>query len=83
MNKEYEKHFKWCTDNGIRIYPTPVSSANTGDYNIIVERNGIGSRGNMIFQDKPTNKNPSVWEQMRTLYRLIYEKESINQLNQE
>jgi hypothetical protein len=90
--KPEEIHFKWCTENGIRIYPVPVSNNYTGNYNIVVETNGTASKGNMIFNEKPTFKTieeqkgnkkvkktiiiPSVFQQIRTLYQLIYEKDS-------
>ena len=77
--KPEEIHFKWCTENGIRIYPVPVSTANTGNYHIVVERNGKASIGKLIFKNEPTKEQPSVWQQIRTLYKMIYEKESINQ----
>ena len=90
--KPEEIHFKWCTENGIRIYPVPVSDHFTGNYNIVVERNGKASKGNMVFNENPISKTieeeqgnkivkktivtPSVFQQIRTLYKLIYEKES-------
>ncbi|WP_324069069.1 MAG: hypothetical protein RSE15_00670 [Flavobacterium sp.] len=93
--KPEEIHFKWCTENGIRIYPVPVSASNTGNYHIVVERNGKASKGNLIFNEKPIAKvteevvrnkivkrtivTPSVSQQIRTLYKMIYEKESVNQ----
>ena len=77
--KPEEIHFKWCTENGIRIYPVPVSENYTGNYNIVVERNGKASKGSLIFKNEPTKEEPSVWQQIRTLYKMIYEKESINQ----
>ena len=91
--KPEEIHFKWCTENGIRIYPVPISEANTGNYHIVVERNGKASKGKLIFNEKPISKvieevirdkivkktivTPSVFQQIRTLYKMIYEKESI------
>lgn len=75
--KPEEIHFKWCTENGIRIYPVPISEANTGNYHIVVERNGKASKGKLIFKNEPTKDQPCVWQQIRTLYKMIYEKESI------
>jgi hypothetical protein len=93
--KPEEIHFKWCTENGIRIYPIPVSAANTGNFHIVVERDGEASKGKLIFNEKPIAKvieevvknktvkrtivTPSVSQQIRILYKMIYEKESINQ----
>lgn len=93
--KPEETHFKWCTENGIRIYPVPVSAAHTGNYHIIVERDGEASKGSLIFNEKPISKTieeqvgkrmvkktivtPSVSQQIQLLYKLIYEKECINQ----
>lgn len=93
--KPEETHFKWCTENGIRIYPVPVSASHTGNYHIIVERNGEASKGSLIFNEKPIAKiveevvgnrivkktvlTLSVSQQIQFLYKLIYEKECINQ----
>lgn len=91
MDAEYQKHFKWCTENGIRIYPVPISSGKTDNYNIVVETKGKASKGAKVFNDKTSSetvekvvgkrkikevvKIPSVWEQIRTLYKMIYEKD--------
>jgi len=93
--KPEETHFKWCTENGIRIYPVQVSESHTGNYHIIVETNGEASKGSLIFNEKPIYKRveekvgnrtvkkievtPSVSQQIQLLYKLIYEKECINQ----
>lgn len=93
--KPEETHFKWCTENGIRIYPVPVSAAHTGNYHIVVERDGKASKGELIFNEKPISKTieeqignrkikktvvtPSVSQQIQFLYKLIYEKECIDQ----
>ena len=44
-----------------------------------MERNGKASIGKLIFKNEPTKEQPSVWQQIRTLYKMIYEKESVNQ----
>lgn len=93
--KPEEIHFKWCTENGIRIYPVPVSAAHTGNYHIVVERDGKASKGELIFNEKPiarvieelvgsklvkkTKVTLSVSQQIQFLYKLIYEKECIDQ----
>lgn len=77
--KPHEIYFKTCTDNGIRIYPVPVKEIYTGEYFIVVERDGIGSKGDMIFRDKPRDKENNVWEQIWLLYKLLYEKEKRRQ----
>lgn len=90
MMKPEEIHFKWCVESGTRIYGVPVSDTNNGDYHIVVEENGIASIGSMVFNDKAiikkneklignkkvitTEVTPSIWQQIRTLYKLIYEK---------
>jgi hypothetical protein len=71
----YEFNFKNCTENGIRIYPVPVKEIHTGEYYIVVERNGLGSKGTMIFKDKTNGKENNVWQQIELLYKIIYEKE--------
>ena len=65
---------KWCNDNGIIIYPVPVSAYSKESYYIVVERNGKPKKGERIFKNEPYKDDPSVWDQVRTLYRMIYEK---------
>lgn len=81
-------HFKWCNENGIKVYPVPVSRSRQDEYFIVVERNGVGKQGEKIFNNKKTQKTiekivknkvvketeviPSVWEQIRKLYELLY-----------
>lgn len=93
--KPEEIHFKWCVEKGIRIYPVPVSEVHTGNYHIVVERQGKASKGSLIFNEKPiartvqetvgnkivkrTEVTLSVSQQIQFLYKLIYEKECINQ----
>lgn len=76
--KPEETHFKYCTDKGIRIYPVPVSASNNGDYHIVVERKNRANKGKLVFKDKPKPSEPSVWQQIRTLYKMIYEEENTN-----
>ena len=73
-NQEYI-HFSWCVNNSIRIYPVPVKETYNGEYYLVVERNGIGAKGNKIFKDKTNGKENDVWQQINLLYKLIYEKE--------
>lgn len=73
------KAMKWCIDNGIRIYPSPVRFSNgksRPDVNIIVENNGKKTRGNMVFkQDKQGQID---WHnKIDELYETIYKKGQI------
>ena len=81
-------HFKWCNENGIKVYPIPVSRSRPDEYYIVVETNGVGKQGQRIFNKKRIQKSvekvvknkkvketeviPSVWEQIRKLYELLY-----------
>jgi len=69
-------HAKWCNDNGTVIYPVPVNATSKGTYFIVVEKNGIPKKGKVVFKDEPAHNEPSVWEQIRTLYRMIYEQKN-------
>lgn len=67
-------HAKWCNDHGTIIYPVPVNATSKGTYFIVVEKNGKPSQGKVIFKDEPAHNETSVWDQIRKLYRMIYEK---------
>lgn len=73
------KAMKWCVDNGIRIYPSPIRFSygkSRPDVNIIVENNGKKTRGNMVFkQDKQGQID---WNnKIDELYETIYKKGQI------
>jgi len=73
--KQAYLYSKWCHDNAIRIYPVPTTPSG-GTYTICVERDGICSIGKIIFEDKATKFQKSVWEQINELYKLIYQREN-------
>ena len=76
-SREFAKYHSWCDERKIRVYPMPTES--NGVFNLAVERNGIASIGKQLFYDKPANKNQiSVWKQIGTLLKAIYEKENNN-----
>ena len=53
-------YFKWCTENGIRIYPVPIWKPIPGNYYIVVERNGKASKGKLILKTNQRRPNPSM-----------------------
>lgn len=75
--KKAHRFQKWCNDREIFIFPIPTTVRH--EYNICVERNGKQSKGSMIFKNVSDSDVPNVWNQIRTLYQLIYEKECLTQ----
>lgn len=75
-NKESHMYMSWCNHYGIKIYPVPQN--NLGIYKIQIDRNGKKSTGKLEFSNKPKQNENSIWDQIRELYKIIYEKE-INQ----
>ncbi|MES2813227.1 MAG: hypothetical protein V4670_12205 [Bacteroidota bacterium] len=75
MNNQDHIYFSWCVNHGIRIYPIPVKEIYTGEYYLAVERNGISEKGNVKFKAETNGKENNVWQQIKLLYKLIYEKE--------
>jgi len=75
--KQAYKYVKWCNDNAILIYPIPYKSTG-GSYHICVERKGVPTKGKVVFEDKPKRNENSIWDQIRELYKLIYEQENPN-----
>lgn len=73
--KEAHQYQKWCNDNRIRIYPIPIYDKSSS-YKICIERDLKASTGKLVFEDQPKGKEPSVWEQIRLLYKMIYEREN-------
>lgn len=71
--KEAHKYAKWCNDNGTIIYPVPLYDKGNS-YHIAVERNKEASVGTMVFQSETKGNEKNVWEQIRFIYKLIYEK---------
>lgn len=73
-HKEFAKYHTWCDERGIRVYPIPTGIS--GEFKLVVERNKIGEIGNVIFYDKPMNKNQiSVWIQIGVLLKaIVYEE---------
>jgi len=69
---EFHKYFRWCNDRGVRIYPVLHKS---GGYKISVERNGVEKPGKLVFYDVAPKGGISVWDKIRELYKLIYDKE--------
>jgi len=74
-SKDAHRFQKWCNDNKILIFPIPLYDKSE-NYKICVERNGAGSVGKMIFENQPKGKEKSVWDQIRELYKIIYEREN-------
>ena len=74
--KEAHQYQKWCNDNGTRIYPIPLYDKSTS-YKICVERNLEANTGKLIFEDNPKGNEPSVWDQIKELYKIIYERENL------
>ncbi|AEW85919.1 hypothetical protein [Flavobacterium columnare] len=74
--KASDKYMSWCLAHKIRIYPVPVRQTSKGEYYLVVERNGRGSKGQQVFRDKPLKGEKTWWEQINALYQLIYEKEN-------
>ena len=74
-HKEAAVYFKWCNDNGILIYPVPIYE-NGHSYKICVERKGVASVGKITFENKGTKEQKSVWDQIRELYKIIYNREN-------
>lgn len=75
--KEAHRYQKWCNDNEILIYPIPVYDKSES-YKICVERNGVSSVGQLIFENQPKGKSNSIWDQIRELYKIIYQRENKN-----
>ncbi len=76
--KEAHQYQKWCNDHGTRIYPIPLYDKSSS-YKICVERNMVASTGSLIFEDKPKVWQVSVWDQIRILYKIIYERENLKE----
>lgn len=72
--KQSQYYQKWCNDNEILIYPIPLYE-NGHSYTICVEKKGIARAGKVVFENKGTKEKRSVWDQIRELYKLIYERE--------
>ena len=76
---KYYKAMRWCIDNGIRIYPSPVRFSygiSRPDVNIIIENNGKKKRGQLVYkQDQQGQKEYS--EKINELYETIYKKGQI------
>jgi hypothetical protein len=75
-SREFCQYFKWCVENGIKIFPIPLHDKSE-NYKICVERNGAGSVGQRVFENQPKGKDNSVWEQIRELYKIIYKRDNI------
>lgn len=75
---EPHQYMKWCNDQGTRIYPIPIYDKSTS-YRICIERNLEASTGKLVFEDNPKGNEPSVWEQIRLLYKIIYERENLKE----
>lgn len=71
--KELYKYTSFCWERDIKVLPKPVN--NRGLYRIKIERNGRGNTGQLEFLDKPKAGENSVWDQIRLLYKMLYEKE--------
>lgn len=72
--KESHQYMKWCNDKEIRIYPIPLYE-NGHSYKICVERDGKASVGKITFENKSSREQKSVWDQIRELYKIIYQRE--------
>ena len=78
--REAHKYQKWCNDNGILIYPICTNSQDS--YYIAVEREGKATKGDRIFENNPKPPAVNVWDQIRLLYKIIYEREFKTQTNE-
>lgn len=67
---------KWCNDHGIRIYPIPLYDKSSS-FKICVEQNLKANIGKLVFEEKPKGNEPSVWDKIRELYKIIYERENL------
>lgn len=76
MTAKQLKAFKWCVDNGIRIYPRPVRFSfgkSRPDVNLIIDNNGKKTKGKIVYkQDLEGQKEYS--EKINELYEAIYTK---------
>jgi len=67
MNIDYKEHqlyMGWCINNGIKIYPEPISNI---EYRLIVEyRNGKKTVSKKNYKTNP-KKNDEIW------YNVIYD----------
>jgi len=69
---EFHKYAKWCNDQSVTIYPVPHHG---GGYKVTVCRNGAEKPGKLVFYDVAPKGGISVWDKIRELYKLIYDKE--------
>lgn len=76
--KQHAIHFKYCVDRNIRIYPAPVK---TGQLKIVVETDGVQKIGEKIYLEPPEKGQISVWDKIRELYKQIYEREILKEIN--
>lgn len=76
--KEAHRYQKWCNDNGTRIYPIPLYDK-SNSYKICVERRLKSNTGTLVFEDNPKGNEPSVWDKIRELYKIIYERENLKE----
>jgi hypothetical protein len=76
--KEAHRYQKWCNDNGTRIYPIPLYDK-SNSYKICVEQGLKANTGKLVFEDNPKGNEPSVWDQIRQLYKIIYERENLKE----
>lgn len=69
---------KWCWDNGITIYPKPITY-NGSRCKIVINTNGQETIGKEVYEDKPTSKlieikTPSGIKQEKQIIPGLYEK---------
>lgn len=74
-SREAHKYQKWCNDNGIRLYPIPTYDKSK-KYFICKEDQGIGYVGKKVFGEETKGKEVSIWDQIREIYKIIYEREN-------
>ncbi len=67
MDLLFHKHFTWCVNNGITIYPKPYNSIGTV-LKIVVNNNGREKIGD----EKHTEE--TIYKKIKELYKQIFTK---------
>lgn len=69
MTKEQSKAFNKCLDNGIYIYPLPITKTARPNVNIVINNNNNIKKGSQVFKQDIT-----MTEKILELYTLIANK---------
>ena len=70
--EEEAKHFNWCINNGLKIYPITYSSGLQLVVAKMVKKKWVETRGKEWFSSTPTQKDQKWWEKMDKLYKHYY-----------